>query len=563
MIAVEMKFLTGKYHATPWGHQVNEGAVEWPPSPWRILRTLIATWYYKFPEVAETDMQGLIEALSSPPTYKLPQTREGHTRHYMPTVGDTKTKIFDTFITVNPCDPLVICWPNASLNTKQIELLDRLSRSINYFGRAESWVDVHVVDLVDNPCDTLPLDGCEVGEDEELVRILRLADSDSFSCWREATVDALLSQKLREEREKAIAKGKPADKVKLTPKAVAAIESSLPKATFEALQCDTGELRKAGWNRPPGSEWAEYVRPVSKSNAATTRLRTTGSYPTVARYAVAGKVLPRLTDAVLLGERIRSYLMGISGKRNGGECSMIFSGKTQEGKPLSSDIMQHGHAHFLSESYGPNNCGKVTHVVVYAPAGFNEEDQAVLTSLRGVYGSDGHDLQLILLGMGSPADFGGSNTRAGQSPTLDTSDVWVSRTPIVATDHLRIRKSDRRDQVSLEKATVRELERLVRRELARRPWLAGVAESAKIERMDNTELGGTKTSWLKFRRQRSKGGGQCSTTHGYGVRLTLSEPVTGPVSLGYASHFGLGLFESDGRDSVNKHSDHYAPASTP
>ena len=32
MVAIEFRFLNRRYHATPWGHHVNEGAVEWPPS---------------------------------------------------------------------------------------------------------------------------------------------------------------------------------------------------------------------------------------------------------------------------------------------------------------------------------------------------------------------------------------------------------------------------------------------------------------------------------------------------------------------------------------------------
>jgi CRISPR-associated protein Csb2 len=38
-------FPAGRYHANPWDRAVNEGATEWPPSPWRILRALVATWH--------------------------------------------------------------------------------------------------------------------------------------------------------------------------------------------------------------------------------------------------------------------------------------------------------------------------------------------------------------------------------------------------------------------------------------------------------------------------------------------------------------------------------------
>lgn len=546
MHALELRFLSGKYHATPWGRQVNEGAVEWPPSPWRILRTLIATWYHKFPDVPEAEMRALIEALSSPPSYQLPTTLDGHTRHYMP-AGDAKTKIFDTFVAVNPNDRLIICWPNASLSPEQVSLFQQLARSINYFGRAESWVEAEVTDIADLICDTVPLDESGVAEDQELVRMLGLSDNKSFLRWRESTTQALVSQRLKEEQDKAIAKGKPTDKIKLSPKAISALDSLIPMATFEALQCDTSELRKAGWNRPPGSEWTSYVRTWKDASATKRYIKSTDSFPTVARYAVAGNVLPRLTDAILLGERLRCYLMGISGKRNDGQCSAVFSGKTNDGNPLAEHGTRHGHAHFLCESYGPNNLGRITHLMVYAPAGFNLEDQSVLTSLRGIYGNDGHDLQLILLGIGMPSDFGGSNIKIGQSPTLAESRVWLSRTPMVPTDHLRIRRSERRDPEAFAIATKRELDRLVRRELARRSWLAHLADQVQIEALEHTVLGGIETKWLKFRRQRTKGGGECSSNNGFGFRLTFPEPVAGPIALGYGSHFGLGLFEAESK----------------
>ena len=41
---IAIRFPLGRYHATPWDRSVNEGAVEWPPSPWRLLRALVASY---------------------------------------------------------------------------------------------------------------------------------------------------------------------------------------------------------------------------------------------------------------------------------------------------------------------------------------------------------------------------------------------------------------------------------------------------------------------------------------------------------------------------------------
>ena len=37
MPTLRVRFPAGRYHATPWGNHVNEGQIEWPPSPWRVL----------------------------------------------------------------------------------------------------------------------------------------------------------------------------------------------------------------------------------------------------------------------------------------------------------------------------------------------------------------------------------------------------------------------------------------------------------------------------------------------------------------------------------------------
>ena len=84
MIAISFKFLAGRYHATPWGRHVNEGAVEWPPAPWRLLRALIATWKRTLPDLPQEQVEPILRALAAPPDFVLPPASTGHTRHYMP-----------------------------------------------------------------------------------------------------------------------------------------------------------------------------------------------------------------------------------------------------------------------------------------------------------------------------------------------------------------------------------------------------------------------------------------------------------------------------------------------
>jgi len=53
---------------------------------------------------------------------------------------------------------------------------------------------------------------------------------------------------------------------------------------------------------------------------------------------------------------------------------------------------------------------------------------------------------------------------------------------------------------------------------------------------------GRLTPWHEFVIERRHGGGRRGLPHGFGWRLTFSRPIQGPLSSGYASHFGLGQF---------------------
>src|SRR5580693_3406900 len=117
MIVLELRFPAGRYHATPWGRHVNEGAVEWPPSPWRILRALIATWHLKArrdEEIVEPVIHALADSLTRQvPVFHLPRATTAHTRHYMPYnegKNEKTTKVFDTFIQVAEKEAVFVVW---------------------------------------------------------------------------------------------------------------------------------------------------------------------------------------------------------------------------------------------------------------------------------------------------------------------------------------------------------------------------------------------------------------------------------------------------------------------
>ena len=540
MIAVQLQFLTGKLHATPWARQVNEGAIEWPPSQWRFLRALTSVWHNKFPDEPAENVAALLEQLNEPPSFQLPPTSQGHTRHYMPT-DKNPAKIFDTFLLIPKSNPLVIAWPDVELEESRRELLARLLSGLAYFGRAESWVEAELLaEDWSGELNAEPLAAdAAFNSDQQLERLLATCPVNEYLAWRTETIGQHLDSVLAAKVAKAEASGKPTDKVKLTAGDKKKVEASIPDSIFSALHAETNDLRKAGWNRPPGSRWVDYVRPanVVATNARSTMTTRRSAKPTVARYAVTGRVVPRLTDALRIGERARRFLMGCSKRANehaGLEptASSVFSGKTTDGSRLQES---HQHAHYLCEASREDN-GRISHLTVFAPMGFEPADEAALARFTRTWGDAGHDLQFVLLGIGGPADFGGTDTKTGQSPVLASTKHWISRTPFVPSRHLKLKRSEKNDETAI----ARELEAAIRLELERRN-VTDSDTNVAIEPLltlngAGTSLGGTWTPWLKFVRERKQGGGTRAGSHGYGFRLNFTKEITGPIALGYGSH---------------------------
>jgi len=170
--------------------------------------------------------------------------------------------------------------------------------------------------------------------------------------------------------------------------------------------------------------------------------------------------------------------------------------------------------------------------------GFEPQDRQALDGLSRVWGHGGHDIQLILLGVGQPEDFAGLDESRGESPILAKSDRWISRTPFVSTRHPKATKTGvpKLDDNGLQIGSAEhELRRLLK--------LNSFPDPISVVPVKSTDLAGHETRWLKFRRDRNHGNGRReSSGYGYGFRIIFSEPVSGPIALGYGAHFGLGLF---------------------
>lgn len=489
MIGVEVRFLAGRFHANGWHHAHNEGIPEWPPSPWRVLRSLVSAAYAE--DLLASEVEPLIEKLRCLPSYRLPLAVDAHTRHYMPDTDDanhTRAKVFDSFVAVEggatAPEPVTMAWP-VELNGSERTLLARLLRRISYLGRAESWAELTLVDVQDGSWDCWP---DETASTSNATSLLALSSADELAAWAEQQ-----------------------------PKPSRKNVRDVPRGMWDVLTFDGQRYRDEGWTDVPGTRRARYVfaRPLFRRAAVPRPAMRAVAPATVARFAIRSAVLPRLHEAVAIGERLRIAAMSVS-RRISGDARPVFSGHVQGG---NSD---HGHAMYLAISEDPRNAGFIDHLVISAKCGFEGEDVITLQTIRKLWGHGGHDLELILLGIGRPADYGGTTTP--RSSILARGTTWESVTPFVPTRHPKLVRG----------VEVEGIEDQLRRACVH---LLGIEPRAVTPF-------GRREDWSTFRRRRLGGGGRRGPDRAYGARLVFDQEIEGPIALGYGCHFGLGLFQS-------------------
>lgn len=514
MIAIKITFPAGRWHATAWGTHVNEGVPEWPPCPWRLVRALLAAWFWK-DRRDEIVLRSLLEKLAAvAPDYLLPEAAAAHTRHYMPVVEgkkETKTKIFDTFVHVSEGQALWIRW-NVELGTDEQALLARLLSSFSYLGRAESLVEASLADPVaDLPrlvsaSWTRPAASSSL-RDGEPIRLLAPQEPAAYVAWATS-------------QSEPAAKGKKPKGKKKT--------ATLPATLYDTLQLDTADWKKDGWNLPPGARWLDYLRPrdaFKLAPASRPRAVRTATLPTVARFALTAKVPPGITQSLSLAERFHQSLC----KHLDGVASPALTGVDASGQPLTGNA----HAYFLPEC---DHHGYVQHVTVHAPLGFSPEDSRALSRLRKVWSIEGKgaEIDVILLATGQAADFDPS------SPYFRPSRIWRSLTPFVPVRHAKATRT------GLAKIDPTNGLQIGSPEHDCLRLLSLVAPDAKPIRVQNLgarlSVGARSIPALDYQRQRRNGGGTRSDHRGFALEIEFPEPTAMPFGLGYAAHFGLGLF---------------------
>ena len=244
-------------------------------------------------------------------------------------------------------------------------------------------------------------------------------------------------------------------------------------------------------------------------------------------------MLPLATETIAVAEAFRRAAMSRFRKwcerypteaeaflRTGVE--KMYSSRTLSGKELDSSMRRdHRHAYFLPESHDK----RITHLTVYAEEGFGPGEIAALTSLRSLKFGNLEQLRVQLIGLGQATDFNAN--------LFKKSRIWVSATPFLAHRNFK-RRGTKRDLVTGDD---------------HKHGFLGLCINELLEHSGRTRAVVTslppRTSDLRsfeYRRSRDRRNDDgWNRAHGF-YRLEFEAEISGPLSLGYASHFGMGLF---------------------
>lgn len=526
MPTVKLWFPGGRYHATPWGDHVNEGLIERPPSPWRLLRALIARGFTsqgwsEMPPVARSLINKLAAVL---PSYCLPAAGTAHSRHFMPVGALAKgreqtTLVFDTWANVGD-GKLLIHWP-CELNAEETELLEKLVGALGYLGRSESWVEAQL--LRDGPGIEWNAVPCQEGEHRvpgwEQVSLMAAISPADYEEWREAQVQEAL-RPFQGQKQTANVKKKQTQAVE-----------PYPTDLLSCLTKDTAWWKGHGWSQPPGSRRILYWRrsdalqvgvpaaPRRVSAQPVTTMLLAITTPSGNRSA-----LPSVTRTLPQAELFHRAIIGRLGNGRRVNCPEL-TGKDEFDRPLHE---RHRHAHTIPVDLDGD--GRLDHIIIYAAMGLGDSAQQAIRTLRRTWTKGGvGDLQVAVVGSGDlkmlrrlPPPLNIEIQKILGPP--DGAHVWESMTPFVPPRFLKTKGKDT-------------LVGQVQAELASRR----LPKAASVE----IDLGLTR-SLRHFVRRRVRGGVPPKMDVGYGLRLHLTEPIQGPLLLGYAAHYGLGLFRACG-----------------
>jgi CRISPR-associated protein Csb2 len=277
----------------------------------------------------------------------------------------------------------------------------------------------------------------------------------------------------------------------------------------DTLVARPAEVRRSGLRFPVGSRLVAYGldRPadIPMAPAVAGPARTV----TAVRFDLLQPALPPDTDSAIYTDLLRQAAIKQLGENPEGT---MLGGRTSDNAPMQGGK----HAHYLPVIRDRRLIG----LVVWVPGGLADKELAALCDVRALYDYK-HRVPVRVSGIGAVEQI---------APELvGPASIWRAVTPFTPS---RYPKKNRDEWNSF-------IVNQIQRELA----LRGQTSTARVEFID-----GPWTAFVRHRpsarQRRDKRQGQAHLP-GQFLRLRFAQPVHGPLTLGWLSHFGLGLFMPD------------------
>jgi CRISPR-associated protein Csb2 len=436
------------------------------------------------------------------------------------------TLVFDTWASVGSGE-LLVHWM-CDLTDDETEQLRQLADSIGYLGRSESWAEAELLSLAPaSPADfdAFPHhDGLRPGPNWEQLSLMAAIPEHEYAEWRRSATEKLLA-------ELPLPEGKKRPSAKLLKDRARAV-AQYPVGLLDCLTKDTAWWKLHRWSQPPGSQRVLYWRRATALQVgapkavkhrpvkAVTTVLLALTTPSGSRSA-----LPPCSRTLPQAELFHRAIVGRVARGERVVCEEL-TGRDRLGRPLRQN---HLHAHVLPVDLDGD--GHLDHLIIYAPMGLREPAQRAIRTLRRTWTKGGvGELQLALAGSGNievlrslPAPLGRQIANLLGPP--QGARVWTSATPFVPPRYLKRRGTNT-------------LSGQINAELASRQRPPAV--KVELSPSDSTNL-----AFRHYERCRKHGGLAPPMDTGFAVRLHFDEPILGPLTLGYASHFGLGLFVAE------------------
>lgn len=234
----------------------------------------------------------------------------------------------------------------------------------------------------------------------------------------------------------------------------------------------------------------------------------------LASFEITTSTSPHITLALPFAEQVRRALIR---NRVDTSHSEAITGKHADGTPLDG----HEHAHYFPVD--EDHDGRIDHITISAARGFDEADLEALGSLRTVFRSGNRpEVRMVLTGLGG-------QELLSEVSIFAEARRWRSVTPF-SLPRFPNRGGGKppRPRDLPEGQLVRELKN------------RGLPEPVSIKRIEGYQVEGRPlVRWLEFHATRyngTKGNGLA------GFEIEFAQPLRGPIAVGFACHFGLGLF---------------------